>query len=218
MNPVTILIADSYPILRVGVRTIFNDFPQFKVVGEASSNSEALELARSLCPNLVIMDLHSSDGSGIEACRSILEACPKTKVLFLSSYVDDHSILAAISAGAEAFVPKGTEARLLVEAACGAAVSLGLLPPSDGMPPSGTATTIDAPLAPSLLYSLLAPQERKILPLVVQGMTNKEVGRTLGLSHQTVRNYLSNIARKVKVSRRSELAALFAGCGCEMVN
>lgn len=215
MKQVSILIADSHPVLRLGVRTVFQNLPKFHIIGEARNNSEVVLLAQALRPDIVIMDLNHSDGGAAQACRDICASCLGTKVLFLSPCNDDRSILSAISAGAEAFVSKGVDAWELVESVTSVAIRMGLLSDEEGAGlNANAAASVHSPLAPALLYSLLAPQERRILPLVAQGMTNKEIGRALGLSHQTVRNYLSNVARKVKISRRSQLAALFAGC-CE---
>ena len=206
--PIAILIVEDHAVVRVGLRMIFEQCSGLEVVGEARTCKDALGEARRLRPNVILMDLRLPDGSGTEICRDILETNPDTKVLFLSSYQDDDSMFAAVLAGASGYLLKEVGAERLTQAIELVAAGHTILDRSTvervhawahgKVPPTSEETT-----------SGLPPQQQRILALVAEGKTNKEIGTALGLSEKTVRNYLVTIFEKLHISRRSQAAAIY---------
>ncbi len=203
---ITLLIVDDHEIVRAGLRSLFEDAPEVKVVGEAATVKSAISEAVRLRPTVVLMDLRLSDGSGVDACRDILAAVPDTRVLFLTSYGDEEAVLAAVFAGADGYLMKEIDAESLIRAVKVVADGQSILDPA--MIRKVT-ERLRAASEPSPARELLAPQERRVVALVAQGKTNKEIAAALNLSDKTVKNYLSNIFHKLRISRRSEAAAMF---------
>jgi DNA-binding NarL/FixJ family response regulator len=155
------------------------------------------------------MDVRLPDGSGVEACRDILAACPETRVLFLTSYHDDEAMLSAVFAGAHGFLQKEIGGEFLVRAVneVGAGHSI--------LDPAATRVIIEQMRSLSVPNGAhggdpLSPQEKRVLELVAQGKTNKEIAAALSLSDKTVKNYLSNIFVKLHVKRRTQAAVIFS--------
>ena len=113
---IRVLIVDDHEVVRVGLQTLLRLVPEMQVVGEAGTMSEAVSQARTLNPNVILMDIRLPDGSGVDACREIRTACPDTKVLFLTSYADEDTVLDAILSGAHGYVLKEIGANSLIEA------------------------------------------------------------------------------------------------------
>lgn len=209
LRPLTLFLVDDHEVVRIGLRSVFNLTPGLRVVGEAANARSAVKEVLRLKPNVVLMDIRLPDQSGTEAAREILAACPDTHVLFLTSFADDDTVLAAILSGAQGYVLKDAGADALIKAIRTVASGRPLLDPRitrhtfDWLKSLAEQTT--KPKA-----SALSEQERRIVPLLAQGKTNKEIAQDLGLSDKTVKNYLSNIFAKLQVSRRSQVAALYA--------
>lgn len=205
---VSILIVDDHEVVRMGLRTLLERRPGFTLVGEAATAEEAVRAARQSRPDVVIMDIRLPDGNGVEACREIREEQPDTKVIMLTSYADDEALFGSIMAGASGYLLKQTRGQSLAEAIEKVADGESLLDPAvtqkvlDGM------RRLAADGAGDL--AALSPQERKILTLIAEGMTNKEIAQEVFLSDKTVKNYVSNILSKLNVRRRSEAAAFMA--------
>ena len=202
----TVLVVEDHPVVRVGLRTILEESPRFELVGEVGTCKEALLEANRLHPDIVLLDLRLPDGSGVEVCRDILETNPEAKVLFLTSYQDEDSILAAVLAGAAGYLLKDVGWEGLMQAVEVVADGHTILDRwavervqawarGDENPPPGR-TDWD-----------LTPQQLRILALVAEGKTNKEIGTALSLSDKTVRNYLVTIFEKLHITRRSQAAA-----------
>lgn len=195
---IDLLVVDDHEMVRAGLRALFADVPALRIVGEAASAAEAVREAERVRPTVVLMDLRLPDASGVDACREILSALPGTRILFLTSHSDEEAILSTVMAGACGYLLKdiGREALVhaLEDAASGRPIGAGLAP--------AVKKRIDS--------TPLAPQERRVLALVVQGKTNKEIAAALELSERTVKHYLSNACVKLGASRRSHAAALFA--------
>ena len=153
------------------------------------------------------MDIRLPDGTGFDACKKILEQLPTTRVLFLTSVVDDRLVDEAIRSGGHGYLLKEIDGRGLVQAILDVAAGKSILDPAV------TARVMNMVKSggnqPKLLDSL-SPQERRVLALIAEGKTNKEVGQVLNLSEKTVKNYLANVFDKLNVSRRTQAAALFA--------
>ena len=205
---VRLLLVDDHEVVRVGLRTLLSQVETLDVVGDAGSVASAVAEAARLRPQVILMDLRLPDGTGVEACREILSSAPETRILFLTSHSDEEAVMSTILSGAAGYLLKDIGHLALVRAIHDAA---------DGR------SVIDAALAQPVLDKVrssieqgvpdtdaLSPQEKRILSLVVEGRTNKEIAAALGLSDKTVKNYLSNAFQKLRVGRRSQAAALFA--------
>lgn len=205
---VRILIVDDHEVVRMGLRTLLERRPGFSVVGEAGTAKEAVRAAWQSQPDVVIMDIRLPDGNGVEACREILEEQPQTRVIMLTSYGDDEALFGSIMAGASGYLLKQTRGQSLAEAIEKVAKGESLLDPDvthrvlERM--RRLATGEDDELA------TLSPQERKIITMIAEGKTNKEIAKEVFLSDKTVKNYVSSILRKLNFRRRSEAAAFIA--------
>jgi DNA-binding NarL/FixJ family response regulator len=209
MSQTTILIVDDHEVVREGLRALLNRRENFRVVGEAGTVAQAIEEAEKHKPDVIVMDVRLPDGSGIEACREIRQSRPETKVIMLTSYADEDAVFASILAGAAGYLLKQTRGTALAEAITAATRGESLLDPAvtqkvlERVRSSGQRSA-DDPLA------ALTEQEHKILLLIAEGKTNKEIADEVFLSDKTVKNYVSNILSKLNLRRRSEAAAFIA--------
>jgi DNA-binding NarL/FixJ family response regulator len=188
---------------------VLSQEPNFVVAGEASTMADAIRLAKKLNPDLILMDIRLPDGSGVEACREILAAQPGSRVIFLTSYSDDESVLAAVLAGAHGYVLKEINSAALIDAIHNVANGHSILDPSV----TERALTWLRDLGKEGRIpgtERLSPQEERVVMLVAEGQTNKEIAATLELSDKTVKNYLANVFQKLHITRRAQAAALFA--------
>jgi len=208
-SSIRLLLVDDHEIVRMGLRELFNRSQGIEVVGEAGSVASAVAEATRLKPDVILMDVRLPDGSGVEACREILAACPGTRVLFLTSYQDDEAILAAVFAGAHGFLQKEIGGESLVRAVKEVVSGKSILDPAAIRVIIEQMRSLSAPDA-AHEGDPLSPQEQRVLALVAQGKTNKEIAAVLGLSDKTVKNYLSNTFQKLRVSRRSQAAVIFS--------
>ena len=203
-----VMIVDGPEVVRGGLRSLLRRRQELAVVGEAVSVASAIEEARKTEPDVVIMDVRLPDGSGVEACREIRSERPETKVLMLTSYADEEAVFASIMAGAIGYLLKQTSTKTLIEAIDRAMRGESLLDPAVTQRVlervrSGKQDE-DEELA------LLSEQEKKILDLIAEGKTNKEIAKEIFLSDKTVKNYVSSILSKLSLRRRSEAAAFIA--------
>lgn len=208
-STIRIVLVDDHQMVRVGLKTLFESYPRLEVVGEAASMSEALAVVPGTRPDVVLLDIRLPDGSGLDACRSLRESCPDIRVLILTSYYTDEMVMDAIEAGAEGYLLKEINSDFLVHSIEEVMDGRSILDPAVTRKVMERARTEKAPgSAPSL--NILSPQERRVIALVAQGKTNKEIGLELQLSDKTVKNYLSNLMEKLHFSRRSQAAAFYA--------
>lgn len=211
-KPIRLLLVDDHEVVRLGLKTLFEEAGGFQVVGEAGTQSAAIAEAGRLRPDVVLMDVKLPDGSGVEACRSIRAAQPSARVLFLTSYADDEAVLATILAGADGFFLKDVSGDDLVRALRKVAGGQSIL---DGavtqrvLARVKTLSSLTAAAAGEEKQQALSPQEQKVLALVAEGKTNKEIASALALSDKTVGNYLSNIFQKLQVTRRAQAAVYY---------
>jgi two-component system response regulator DevR len=208
-RPFRLLVVDDHEVVRQGLVALLDRRPNFQVVAEAGTVEEALAQARLHQPDIVIMDVRLPDGSGVEACREIRADLPDTRVVMLTSFPDDEAVLSAIVAGAAGYLLKQIRARDLVSAleAVGRGESL--------LDPAVTERVLARvrQIATGEIHDELAgltPQERKILLLVAEGMTNKAIAAEIFLSDKTVKNYVSSILAKLNLERRAQAAAFVA--------
>jgi DNA-binding NarL/FixJ family response regulator len=201
-RPVRVLIADDHPIFIAGLRTLLGTVPNIEVVGEARTGRHAVAEARQLRPDIVLMDVNMPEINGIQATRAILAERPATAILMLTMFEDDHTVLAAMRAGARGYFLKGAGHDDIVRAI--SAVIRG-----DAIFDAQVAAQVFDYLsgaAPAQPFPELTDRERAVLLLVAEGRSNSEIARELSLSIKTVRNYLSRIFAKLHVAHRAEAA------------
>jgi two-component system, NarL family, response regulator DevR len=202
-----VLLCDDHEVVREGLRGLITRQESMSVVGEAGTVAEAVEAAARTKPDVVIMDIRLPDGSGVEACRSIREARPETKVIMLTSYADDEALFASIIAGASGYLLKQTRGQALVDAITTVAAGRSLLDPDVT---GKVLERVRQSRAEDPAIASLTDQERKVLEGLAEGNTNREIGAKLFLSEKTVKNYVSRILDKLGLSRRAEAAAYVA--------
>jgi two-component system, NarL family, response regulator DevR len=205
----TLLIVDDHEVVRQGLAALLGRRPGFQVVAEAGTVAEAVAAARKFRPELVVMDVRLPDGSGIEACREIRAEMPDTRVIMLTSYPDEDAVLSAIIAGASGYLLKQVRARDLVAALEAVGRGESLLDPAVTGRVLDRVRRIATTDHPGELAQLTS-QEQKILLLVAEGKTNKQIAAEVFLSDKTVKNYVSSILAKLNLERRAQAAAYMA--------
>lgn len=208
-RPLRILLVDDHEVVRQGLAALLARRPAFQVVAEAGTVAEAVAAARRFRPDVVVMDVRLPDGTGIEACREIRAEMPETRVVMLTSYPDEEAVLAAIVAGASGYLLKQIRGRDLVEALETIGRGDSLLDPSVTERVLERIRRVAAGEGRDELADL-TQQERKILMLVAEGKTNREIAAEVFLSDKTVKNYVSSILSKLNLQRRAQAAALVA--------
>jgi two-component system response regulator DevR len=204
-----VMLVDDHEVVRDGLRALLSAQEDIAVCAEAGTVQEAIDEAERSRPDVVVMDVRLVDGSGIEATREIRAGRPATRVLMLTSFADDEALFASIMAGASGYVLKQVKGNELVKAIRAVGAGQSLLDPAVTGPVldrlrKGKHLLTDEKLA------RLSPQEERILALVADGKTNKEIGEELHLAEKTVKNYVSSILSKLEVARRAEAAAYLA--------
>jgi DNA-binding NarL/FixJ family response regulator len=208
-RPLRILVVDDHEVVRQGLVALLGRRDEFQVVAEAGTLSEALAATRRFVPDLVVMDVRLPDGSGIEACREIRSEYPEIKVVMLTSYPDEEAVLSAIIAGASGYLLKQVRGRDLVAALEAVGRGDSLLDPAVTERVLERVRRVASGAERDDLADLTA-QERKILMLVADGKTNKEIASEVFLSDKTVKNYVSSILAKLNLQRRAQAAAFVA--------
>jgi two-component system response regulator DevR len=208
-RPLRVLVVDDHEVVRQGLVALLDRRQGFEVVAEAGTVAEAIEQARRYEPDIVIMDVRLPDGSGVEACREIRAERPATRVVMLTSYPDEEAVLSAIVAGASGYLLKQIRARDLVSALEAVGRGESLLDPAVTEKVLERVRRIATGAAADDLAALTT-QEQKILLLVAEGKTNKEIASEVFLSDKTVKNYVSSILSKLNLERRAQAAAYMA--------
>ena len=201
-----ILIVDDHDIVRKGLAMLVSRHEDLSVVAEAGTVAEAVANAREFVPDVVVMDIRLPDGSGIEACREIRDENADIKVLMLTSYSDEEAVMGSIMAGASGYLLKEIRSQEIVDAIRLVGTGQSLLDPAV------TASVLERVRRGKEedVLAQLTEQEQKILELIAEGQTNREIAGQINLSDKTVKNYVSNILGKLEVSRRSQAAAFLA--------
>ena len=209
-SPMRLLVVDDHEVVRQGLVALLERREAFQVVAEAGTVAESIEQARRHQPDIVIMDVRLPDGSGIEACRAIRAELPATRVVMLTSYPDEEAVLSAIVASASGYLLKQIRGRDLVAALETVGRGGSLLDPAVTERVLERIRRIASGASESDEISQLTSQERKILLLVAEGKTNKEIASEIFLSDKTVKNYVSSILAKLNLERRAQAAAFVA--------
>jgi two-component system response regulator DevR len=209
-TPIRIVLVDDSELVRRGIRSVLLSHaePKLCVVAEAGTVSTAISSCLEHKPDLVLLDIRLPDGSGFDACREILRQQPETRVVILTSYSNDNFVYEAVTAGAQGYLMKEIDPAGLVQALLDVAAGRSILDP-DATSRVLRLLRTGGGQGESGDLSTLSPQERKVLALVAEGLTNKQVGEELDLSENTVKNYLINVFEKLKVKRRAQAAAIY---------
>ena len=206
---IRVMLVDDHEVVRQGLKALIETDEDMVVVGEADGVQASIDRAGLTRPDVVVMDVRLTDGSGIEATREIRAQHPEIKVIMLTSFADDEALFASIMAGASGYVLKQVKSNDLVRSIRSVADGQSLVDPSM------TGAVLDRlrkgrDLLKDEKLARLSPQEERILGLVAEGKTNKEIGDAINLAEKTVKNYVSTILQKLEVARRAEAAAYLA--------
>ena len=206
-EPVTVFLVDDHEVVRQGLRTLLEE-SGLTVVGEASTAAEAVPRVLATRPRVAVLDVQLPDGTGIDVCREIRSRLPETSCLMLTSFDDDEALFAAIMAGASGYLLKQIRGLQLVDAVQRVATGESLLDPKV------TTRVLErlrsGPKQDPRLASL-TDQERRILDLIAEGLTNRQIGSRLGLAEKTVKNYVSSLLAKIGMRSRTQAALYVAG-------
>jgi len=201
-----LLLVDDHPVVRDGLIRIQELEPRFQIVGDAGTMQAAVEAARQLSPDVILMDVRLPDGDGIDACRQIKAFAPHIRILFLTSYANNRFVLAAIESGAEGYLLKESDTQRIVDAIYAILDGRTVFDPVMARRSTNTGPAPEGGINP---LEILTPQERRVMAEVAKGKTDKEVALALGLTNKTARNYLERIFSKLKVHTRTEAALLY---------
>ena len=207
-KPLRLLLVDDSEVVRMGLKALLGSETDISVVGEASTVDSAIQSSIKLQPDVVLLDIRLPDGTGFEACRKILQHLPETRILILTSVEEPKLVDEAIRSGAHGYLLKDINAQGLIRALHDIAAGKSILDPTV------TARVLHVVRSTTTsnenACSILSPQERRVLALIAEGRTNKEVAMEMGLAEKTVKNYLSTVFEKLHVNRRSQAAAVYA--------
>jgi DNA-binding NarL/FixJ family response regulator len=206
-KPIRLLLVDDHEVVRVGLRTLLDKNQGITVVGEAGSKAAAVRAVKRLKPDIVLMDVRLPDGSGVEASREILASHPTTRLIFLTSYANDEAALTAVLAGAHGYVLKNIDSGLLIRSIHGVFNGQSMFDPA--LTRRALGRNVRSAQALPAREPSLAPQEERVLALMAEGLTNKEIAVSLQLSDKTVKNYAANMFQKLHIARRAQAAAYF---------
>ena len=203
-----VMLVDDHEVVRSGLKAMLEAMDDLEVVAEAGTAGEAVLRARSYHPDVVVMDVRLPDRSGVEACRDIRAENPQVAVLMLTSFSDDQALFDSIMAGAAGYVLKQIRGGDLVNGIRRVAAGESLLDPAV------TARVLERVRNPQGTQdprlARLTPTEARILDMIAEGLTNRQIGERIHLAEKTVKNYVSTILAKLQVSRRAEAAAYVA--------
>jgi len=203
-----VFLLDDHEIVRRGVRDLLEESGRIEVVGEAGTAAEALSRIPPTRPQVAVLDVRLPDGNGVEVCREIRSRHPEIQCLMLTSFNDDEALFQAIMAGAAGFLLKQIKGPDIVDAIERVAAGQSLLDPAV------TARVLERLRTPPVEDERLASltgQERKVLELIAEGLTNRQIGERIHLAEKTVKNYVSNLLAKLGMERRTQAAVYAAG-------
>jgi len=205
-EPIPVFLLDDHEVVRQGVRALLESTGEVVVVGEAGLAGEAVARIRAVRPRVAILDVRLPDGNGVEVCREVRNDLPDVHCLMLTSYSDDEALFEAIMAGASGYVLKQIRGNELIQAVRRVARGESLLDPAVT---GRVLRKLREPSVEDERLARLSDQERRILDLIAEGCTNRQIGQRLHLAEKTVKNYVSNMLTKLGMERRTE-AAVFA--------
>lgn len=202
-EPIRVFIVEDHEVVRTGLTGLLQSQSDMELVGEAANLGDAGKKIPTAQPQVVLMDIRLPDGSGIDLCRELTESDPNLRIVMLTSFGDDELLFRSLEAGAAGYLLKTARGHAIVEAIRTTAAGGSILDPAVA---NKVMDRIRHPAAPDP-FDELTPQERRVLDLIAEGRTNREIGETVFLSEATVKHYVSNILSKLNLSRRAEAAA-----------
>lgn len=202
---IRVFLVDDHELVRRGIGALLSAEHDIEIVGEAATAAQARSRIRATRPDVAVLDVRLPDGSGIDVCRDVRSENPETRCLILTGYDDDEAIYAAVLAGAAGYVVKDVQGSRLIESVRKVAAGTNLLDPALNRRVVERIT--ESHHADSRLESLSA-REKEILPLIAEGLTNREIGIRLSLAEKTVKNYISGLLSKLGLQRRTQAAVL----------
>lgn len=211
-KPLRIIVVDDHDIVRAGIVSYINGHDDLNVVGEAANAADALAAALDTEPDVAVLDVRLGADSGIEVCRDIKSELPETAVIMFTSFADGEALEAAMLAGANGYLLKRISLDELADGIRRAAAGETLL---DEQASELLSRRLSGEVDPDPRLAKLSPQERNVLRLIALGRTNRQIAEELSLAEKTVKNYVSNLLRKLDMRRRSEAAAFRAGLGLD---
>ncbi|MDQ1748151.1 MAG: hypothetical protein QOD07_2414 [Frankiaceae bacterium] len=207
VEKIRVFLLDDHEVVRVGVRELLESDGDVEVVGEASTAAEALARVPAVRPDVAVLDVRLPDGDGVTVCRELRSQLPDLACLMLTSFADDEALLDAVLAGAAGYVLKQVKGNDILDSVRRVAAGQSLLDPAT------TARMIqrlrDQMDRPDPLEGL-TEQERRVLALIGEGLTNRQIGERMFLAEKTVKNYVSNLLAKLGMERRTQAAAFVA--------
>lgn len=207
---IRLMLVDDHEVVRIGLKSILSNYDDFEVVGEAGGAEQCYRTIRDIKPDVLLLDLRLGDGNGCEVCRRLREEEVDVRILILSSFLNESIVIEAVNAGAEGYVLKNADSESLVASIRQVAQGKSVFDPEvivrvfstmGGGPHGGSDTKSK--------IGALSQQELRVLKLVAQGSTNREIAQLMELSEKTIKNYLRNLMNKLEVSRRAEAAAFY---------
>lgn len=208
-KPISVLLVEDHEVTRLGLRGLLSSFEAVTVAGETGTAAEAVALAEQLQPDVTLLDIRLGEGSGFDVCREMRRRGLDTKVLFLTSFADDEILFEALACGADGYLLKEINSAGLLSAIRNVAAGKSVLDPAVTRRVLARLNDNSRTSNAGERLHRLSPQELRIVSLVAEGKTNKEIAVVLGLSDKTVKNYLSNAMDKLNTSRRAQAAALY---------
>lgn len=211
-KPIRVLLIDDSPIIRLGLRSALEDYADIAIIGEAGTATEGIAAVAALKPDVVLLDLHLPDKSGFHACRELLKLRPQTRVLILTSNSNERNVQEAMTSGAQGYLLKDNDGASLAEGLRKVAAGEAVLDPSM----AGQVLNLvkrRPGLSAAEKLNQLSFQEKRVVALLAEGKTNKQIGEQLTLTEKTVKNYLATVFTKLNIERRSQAAALFVEAG-----
>jgi DNA-binding NarL/FixJ family response regulator len=203
---IRVFLLDDHELVREGIRSLLESDADIEVVGEASTAAEAMIRIPLAKPDVAILDVRLDDGNGVDVCRDVRSAMPELVCLMLTSFADDEALYASIMAGAAGYVLKQIRARDLIDDVKKVAGGASLM---DARMVAKVIERIANPPAADERFSSLSPQEQRILALIAEGKTNRQIAEEIFVSEKTVKNYTTNLLSKLKMNNRTE-AAIYA--------
>lgn len=211
-KPIRVLLIDDSPIIRLGLRSALEDYADIEIVGEAGTASAGIAAVAAQKPDIVLLDLHLPDKSGFHACRELLKIRPQTRVLILTSNNNERHVQEAMTSGAQGYLLKDNDGASLAAALRKIAAGDAVLDPTM----AGQVLNLvkrRTGLSAAEKLNQLSFQEKRVVALLADGKTNKQIGEQLNLTEKTVKNYLATVFTKLNIERRSQAAALFVESG-----
>lgn len=205
-QPIRVVLVDDHEVVRHGLRALLDADDRVAVVGEAGSVGMAISTALADPPDVLVLDVRLPDGSGVEVCREVRSRHPEVRALMLTSFADDRAVYESIMAGASGYLLKETRGTDLVDAIVRVAAGESLLDPAVT---GRVLARLREEEEEDPRIASLTPQEKDILALVAEGLTNRQVGERLHLAEKTVKNTMTSILRKLGMSRRTEAAVFW---------